>query len=371
MARTVYLQTATQANATHTATNETSIALTADSGGTLSGTLAGGASAFTHLFTGDANVPNDSSWPTGDYSVSLNVTTAGADITYGFTTAGSNTGHMARWNSTGGDQDTWAQTEGLFSGTGVKTATTGSVTPGSAATSDRFEALLAATRATNHGNQTLTITCNSSSSVTGPWTAVTFTPELTAFRFYDDDGDEAGSTPLAAQDTNISLDASGDPIVHLRLMVEETGGLSGATTDDYTLEYSKNSGTWSQFSSTDTGDGILDGVTANISDGSLTTNRATNGITDPGAGSFVAGEQSTNAPLFDMQLTANNFTEHVFSFKFTDANTSASDTFDFRFEAANGLENIVNTAVPRVTITAAAATNRLLLINPPQFNGEL
>ena len=69
-----------------------------------------------------------------------------------------------------------------------------------------------------------------------------FTPDLKAFRFYDDDGSESGSTASAAQDIDVSV-AEG-AVSHLRLRVDETAAGSGLTTDDYQLQYSKNSGAW-------------------------------------------------------------------------------------------------------------------------------
>ena len=71
-------------------------------------------------------------------------------------------------------------------------------------------------------------------------THAAFTPVVNAFRFYQD-GSESGSTPLGAQDAAINLDLSpGDQIVHLRARVDETGGASGATTDDYGLQVDVN-----------------------------------------------------------------------------------------------------------------------------------
>ncbi len=75
--------------------------------------------------------------------------------------------------------------------------------------------------------------------------ALPFIPEVPAFRFYDDDGSESGSTALANQDINVDVDAAdADDLVHLRLLVEETGGGNGLTTDDWQLQYRKNAGSW-------------------------------------------------------------------------------------------------------------------------------
>ena len=72
---------------------------------------------------------------------------------------------------------------------------------------------------------------------------MTFTPDFTQFRFYNDDGTDATSTAIAAQNTNVNVDVSaGDVIVQLRGGVQETGGASGATTDDFRWEVRKNGG---------------------------------------------------------------------------------------------------------------------------------
>ena len=73
------------------------------------------------------------------------------------------------------------------------------------------------------------------------------------------------------------------------------------------------------------------GSGSQLTDGGATTNRATNGISDPGSGSFVAGEQeSANGLVEDNQLTAGNFTEHVWALHAVDADLASSDVIDFR-----------------------------------------
>ncbi len=72
-------------------------------------------------------------------------------------------------------------------------------------------------------------------------------PKVKAFRFYDDDGSpsESASTALAAQDTDITVDAAeADDVVHLRLRVDETNAGNGKTTDDWQLQSKLNAGSW-------------------------------------------------------------------------------------------------------------------------------
>ena len=188
----------------------------------------------------------------------------------------------------------------------------------------------------------------------GPLFHDVFEPDLAAWRFYED-GTESGSTPIAAEDTNINRTITGDSKVHLRVRVDEVGAgtLNGASTDDYGLEYDKNSsGTW--VAVTASSPDIKVDTASSLTADAATTNRATNGITD-GGGSFVAGEQEeTNGVIEDHQLTANNFTEHVFALVVVDADVANADTYDFRLTLNAGAPGMTNTVVPRITITKSA-----------------
>jgi len=172
----------------------------------------------------------------------------------------------------------------------------------------------------------------------------TFTPAQNKFRFYEE-GTESGSNPIANQDTNITPSISSDYQFHLRLLIQETGGLSGATTDDWQLQYSRNSGTYTNI---DYGSSYIRARTSFSSDGGATTNRSTNGITD-GTGSFVAGEICQDGLLDDFQLTASNFTEHLFGLSLLYNDVSNGDTIDFRL-LLNGAVITYN-VTPRITVT--------------------
>ncbi len=176
--------------------------------------------------------------------------------------------------------------------------------------------------------------------------AVVFDPDSDAFRFYSD-GTESGSSPKAAQDIDIELDATGDAQFHVRYRVQNQGAAAGLTTDDYALEVSKNSGSFVAVtaSSSDVQSDTASGLTA---DGA-TTNRGTNGITD-GTGSFVAGEQEeTNGVIENHQLTASNFTEHVWACKLIDTDLGDGDTLDFRITLNAGSPGMTNTVTPRIS----------------------
>ena len=161
--------------------------------------------------------------------------------------------------------------------------------------------------------------------IDGTYTAVIpFTPEVAAFRFYDDDGDEDGSTQLAAQDTNVTVDAAdADDIVHLRLRVDETTGGVGLTTDDWQLQYEKNAtggffdvnNSSSNVKSPDTvgSTPVLESHTENIN----TSQSATLTLTKPGSVAtddlliLLVGSESTSPDQFTDNVTGWNFHDPV------------------------------------------------------------
>lgn len=182
---------------------------------------------------------------------------------------------------------------------------------------------------------------------------VMFIPHFNASRFYDDDGGEAASTQLAAQDTDviINVDGGNQPF-QFRARIDETDGGDGTTMDDYGVEYEKNdSTTWVALTTTDNGDGIHT-VAAGLTNDAVTTDRSSDPISNPGAGSFVDGEQSDDGIVDNRILTGGNFTEHVYGIEIVAANVADNDTFDFRFDGASGVTNNVE---PRVTVDKAAA----------------
>ncbi|MEE9593181.1 MAG: hypothetical protein V3W28_06350 [Thermoplasmata archaeon] len=160
-------------HATSTSSFENQMTLSAFGAGELeSENLSGGGSELTHLWTTLGSEPNEGTWPIGDYRCQLDASTIGTGITFGLRTAGAVTGHFARVNAgLTSDVDSNPQIEGLFgSPAGDKLATTGSVTWGGSTASDRFECLLAATRAADHGNQPLEMRYDASAFADGPWT---------------------------------------------------------------------------------------------------------------------------------------------------------------------------------------------------------
>jgi hypothetical protein len=175
-----------------------------------------------------------------------------------------------------------------------------------------------------------------------------FEPSLAAFRFYED-GTESGASAAAAQDTNVTRENSSNNQVQLRVRIDETGAgdIDGATTDDYQLQYRLNGG-GSWFNITGATSRVQADSGSTLSDGSASTNRSTDGISD-GAGTFVAGEQEAgDGEIEDHQLTGNDFTEHVFGLLLIAADNSDGDYMEYRLRYNGGV--MPNNVVPRTTI---------------------
>lgn len=115
--------------------------------------------------------PNNAAWPTGTYRCQIDVLAVNTDVTFGLLTQGTATGHFARVDSAlVSDLETKQQAESAFSFTGIKLATSGSVSWAGGSVNDRFEVAIAAVRASGHGNATMTIEIGESDDfVDGPW----------------------------------------------------------------------------------------------------------------------------------------------------------------------------------------------------------
>lgn len=115
--------------------------------------------------------PNNAAWPTGTYRCQIDVLAINTDMTIGLLTQGTATGHFARVDSAlATDLETKQQAESAFSFTGIKLATTGSVSWAGGSINDRFEVAIAAVRASGHGNATVTLEVGESDDFAdGPW----------------------------------------------------------------------------------------------------------------------------------------------------------------------------------------------------------
>jgi len=186
-------------------------------------------------------------------------------------------------------------------------------------------------------------------------------PVAAAFRFYDDDAGEAASTPLANQDTNVTINVdAGNVPFQLRYRIQNAAAVAGAATDDYALQRSHNGGAYATINGTTTA--IL-AAAAGLTNDAATTNRATNGITD-GTGSFVAGEQSSDGIVDNWSLTASNFSELVWGGTVVAADVSNGQTITFRVAFNGGAPGMTNSVTPQITVqktVSVALTNTNVL----------
>lgn len=173
----------------------------------------------------------------------------------------------------------------------------------------------------------------------------TFGITARAYRWYGD-GTETGATALAAENTQYTALVLADFPTVLRYGVQEsgTGSASGASTDDYQLQYSLNGGAFTNVTSSST---VVQGFTsADLTDAAGTTQRLS-----AGTGSFITGEiAETDGLLTDWQLTANNHSELLFAIQVMAADTAESDVITFRVLRNGGVFNTYS-VTPQITVT--------------------
>jgi hypothetical protein len=189
---------------------------------------------------------------------------------------------------------------------------------------------------------------------------ITYTVQIPSFtqvrfRFYAD-GTEDGSTPIATEGTDLSGSTAVATVnhtlaAHLRVLIQETAGNDGAATDDWQLYVSKNAGAYAAVTGSSSN---VKSYAGTLTDQEATTNRSTNGLTD-GSGSFVAGKvDEANGEITDVQVTASNFTELVWSIQVVSADVADGDVLDFKVYR-NGTAITTYTDIPRITISKGTA----------------
>ena len=145
-----------------------------------------------------------------------------------------------------------------------------------------------------------------------------------------------------AEALDITRDVSGgDSNVQLRMRLQETAGSIGSATDDYQLQVSKNGGA---YASVDTAE-VLGFNSASLTDGNATTNRL-----GSGSGSFVAGKISEDGLVDNLQITASNYTELLYSLTIESTAVADNDTLDFRVLRNGTTTGLTYTLTPRITI---------------------
>lgn len=177
-----------------------------------------------------------------------------------------------------------------------------------------------------------------------------FVLHINHYRFYNDDGGEAAATPFGAEDAAVLVPNQADAQLHLRILLEETGGGSGNATDDYHLEYQVNGGPFVAITAISAR--IRTDPSSELADGFVTTNRAVDGLTDP-AGAFQPGRQEEgDGTIANYQHFANRFTEHVFALDFVAVDNDDGDVLVLRPIVSTGV--IFDDVAPTVTISKPA-----------------
>lgn len=193
-----------------------------------------------------------------------------------------------------------------------------------------------------------------------------FVPQLIHNRFYQNDGSpsHSDSTPIGNEDiVNINVDVDGgDQPRHLRVSIEEQGAGSagGMSTDDIQLQFDINDdAVWNNVTASSSR--IQSDTDSALTDGGATDNRTSDPISD-GIGTFEAGVQEDgNGEITNFELTADNYTEHVWAFNVIAADNSNGDELRFRILYAGVA--IGRNFVPRIDIVKSAAERRVMSIS--------
>lgn len=167
-----------------------------------------------------------------------------------------------------------------------------------------------------------------------------------SYRFYDQ-GTESGSVALAAQDTPRNGDiTNGDGIGQLRVRLQSTNTGVIAATDDWQLQYEKNaSGTWVN---------VPSAVVAGYDDTNLTEGQATTNRLGAGSGTFVAGKVSEDGLVDNLAISANNFTELLFSLTIVKTTLVQGDTLRFRVLYNGATTGMTYTVTPQINVVRGA-----------------
>jgi hypothetical protein len=179
-----------------------------------------------------------------------------------------------------------------------------------------------------------------------------FVPAQTKFRFYNDDGGLTAATPVAAENTDITVaPGAGNRSFQLKIQVQETGGSGGVSTDDWQLICGKNLAT--TFPVTTSSSGVRAFNSGNLVDAGNVSSG--NRSLSAGSGSYVTGKISEDGLVDNLNLTANNYTELVFAIQTVDADLAPGDTLDFRILCGTP-PPIASTATARITMQASSIT---------------
>lgn len=165
-----------------------------------------------------------------------------------------------------------------------------------------------------------------------------------AFRFYED-GTESASVAIAAQNTDITRDLyPGNSNLQLRIRMTDNNNFTNPSTDDWTLQYNKNSAGW-----TDVGTGAVVGYnSASLTEGEATTDRLGSGAI------WETGAVSEDGVVDNRAITANEAQEFLYSITVVSASVANNDVIDFRVVRNSSTTNITYNVTPTITVSKVA-----------------
>lgn len=347
--QTFYARSVTDTgNTIHAAQNERTIEHFKASAANVSENSAAKEEELSFLFTTLALMPNLVTWPNGLYRWQIDASAAGSDMTFGCLTIGGAAGHFARINAGASAHvgSTWTQTQGAFSGAGLHIASR-TLTPPTGSVDDRFEMLMAQGNAACHGTQGITLELNEADDfVEGPW--ATLVPlQQARFRYFDDDGDEENSTPLADLNTDLIITLA-QLDTNIRLRFGMANRVASLLSDDWQTQYQLNEG-GSWFDLDDLSDVVRSSASIEFDELDETSDRLGGSLTfEPGGLDETNGQEGVELPGFRR-------TEEEFCFQARSADLGDGDFVDFRLILLSDSGPILYTELPRLTIQDAAA----------------
>jgi hypothetical protein len=166
----------------------------------------------------------------------------------------------------------------------------------------------------------------------------TFNLDQDSFAFYNDDGSESAATIIGTVNTNPTLEV--DTTYHARLLLQEDGG--GSNTVAFTWQYSLNSGTWTNVTTTSS---VVKAVnSANLTDGADCTQRI-------GSGTFISNNNGVteDGSAGTCAFAGNDEAETLLAFQIVSTDVIDTDSVQLRVSECNTF-----TRTPDITVNEAS-----------------
>lgn len=179
--------------------------------------------------------------------------------------------------------------------------------------------------------------------------ATLISPEQQQFIGYNDNGNESGSTAIAAVNTNWSQNV--DANFRIRFTVKANAGTGGSSPIAATLWYSLNGGAWTQVTSSSSVVRLF--TSANVADATATTQRIS-------SGGFASGTvQTTSSASGSSSITSagNPVTEDEWCVQIRGADVNNGDTVQLKQRSGLLSDYSTYTVTPSLTVVKTAPAN--------------